>query len=162
MLVLVDGYNVTMRDPALSSRSKEVQRDALVALVAGRAQSLHGRGARVVVVFDAHDSLGHVSDDSGIVKTVYANIADDEIVRRCAASSGNVVVYSADMRLRARISQDVGRRVEYRDVSALFVGASPSSKRRKAGARRGDSELPPDANEITSELAEQWLHGDKE
>lgn len=157
MLILVDGYNVTMNDPALAGRSKEAQRDALVHVLCARVASLHGRGARAVVVFDAHESWGRSSEAAGPVKSVFATVADDEIVRRCGAAHGAVVLYTDDMRLRARISQDIGRRVEYRGVSALYLdSARQAGARRRAGAGP-DDELPADAKDITAELAEEWL-----
>lgn len=159
MLILIDGYNVTMHDPDLRDRSKEAQRDALGGIVARRVSSLHGRGAKAVLVFDAHGSWGAVSEDAGLVKVVYANVADDEIVRRCAGTSGSIVVYTDDMRLRSRISQDVGRRVEYRGVSALFLGSAVPSKRT---SRPRSDDLPPNAGDITAELAEHWLNDEGE
>lgn len=167
MLILVDGYNVTMADPALVGRSKEAQRDALVERVRRVAPTLHGRGSRPVIVFDAHESWGTTSEALGSVRAVYAAVADDEIVRRCADARGNVVVYTNDLRLRARISQDVGRSVEYRDVSALFAGSrsgsgrEPSGDRPQGGLERDDA-LPLDAGDITAELAERWLDKEEE
>lgn len=167
MLILVDGYNVTMRDPMLAGRDKEAQRDALVERLRRTVRVLHGRGAQTVVVFDAHGSWGRTTEALGSVKAVYADVADDEIVRRCAETRGNVVVYTDDMRLRARISQDVGRRVEYRDVSALFVGseqslARPGTSKNVRDGRQIEDGLPPDAGAITAELAEQWLDDEEE
>lgn len=162
MLILVDGYNVTMRDPALALRSKEAQRDALLERVRALAPTLHGRGARAVVVFDAHDTWGHTSEDRGYARAVYATSADDEIVRRCSLAKGAVVVYTDDMRLRARISQDVGRHVEYRDVSALFAGTTGSRGGTTSGTVEREDALPRDAKDITAELEELWLDGEGE
>lgn len=157
MLIIVDGYNATMADPELRDRSKEVQRDALVGRVRALLPALAGRGGRALVVFDAHGALGAHVEDMGSVKVVYAGSADDEIVKRCAAGTGNIAVYTDDMRLRARISQDVSRRVEYRGVSALFAGAArPPAPKRRGGVAREDG-LPPGAKDITAELGEIWL-----
>ncbi len=168
MLVLVDGYNVTMRDPALADRPKQAQRDALTQ----RLRAIAGRVApkgRVVVVFDARESLGASAESHGAVRVVYAADADTEIVRRAASAKGQVAVYTADMRLRARLSQDVGRHVEYRDISALFVGAGagrgrgPMSGRGRARPpHAGETGLPKGAKDITAELEELWLDDDKE
>lgn len=152
-----------MRDPALSGRSKEAQRDALVERLRLLATSIAGRGGRVTVVFDAHSSLGTSSATVGRVTTVFANSADDEIVRRCEAVRGQVVVYTDDIRLRMRISQDVGRHVEYRDVSLLEARADkarPASSGRTPG---GDKALPEGTKkEITAELEGLWLPDDEE
>jgi predicted RNA-binding protein with PIN domain len=160
MLLLVDGYNVTMRDPATSGRSKESQRDGLLARLRVHARRL-APGGTIVVVFDAHGQLGRSSDSDGSIKVVYASDADDEIVRRCGGSIGRVVVVTDDLRLRARISQDVGRRVEYRDGSSVFAetiaGASPASRKTPLAREAG---LPPGANKITEELKDLWLTED--
>ncbi|MDZ4168623.1 MAG: NYN domain-containing protein [Coriobacteriia bacterium] len=155
MLILVDGYNVTMRDPALAGRSKQAQRDALSERLRSRASRLAPRG-RIVVVFDARESIGASSETIGALQVAYAADADSEIVRRASGASGQVVVYTDDLRLRARISQDVGRHVEYRDVSALFVGAKPAPGKR-LGSIAAEEGLPKGAKDITAELGELWL-----
>lgn len=160
MLLLVDGYNVTMRDPATSGRSKEGQREELLARLRVHARRI-APGGMVVVVFDAHSALGRSSDSVGAVKAVYASDADDEIVRRCGGASGRVVVVTDDLRLRARISQDVGRHIEYRDgssVSAETIAGAPGSTREVPIVR--EAGLPPGANKITQELKELWLTED--
>ncbi len=161
MLILIDGYNVTMHDPALAGRTKEAQRDALVQRARHIVPREHGRAARAVVVFDARDSPAATSERRPGVETVYARDADDEIVARCARGKGAIVVYSNDMRLRMRISQDVRRTVEYRDVSALFAGAGRGSRgaAERSGAEEDPAayEPPPrDAADITAELEELW------
>jgi len=160
VLVLVDGYNVTMNDPALRDRSKEAQRDGLIERVRVLAPSI-ARGGSIVIVFDAHGSVIATSEKRGAVKVLYADSADDAIVRRCSGQAGNVVVYTGDLRLRARISQDVGRHVEYRDVSSLFVGTPATRSRKRPAAVREDGP-PPNAKDITAELSELWLDDEKE
>ena len=160
MLLLVDGYNVTMRDPATSGRSKESQREALLARLRVHARDI-APGGTIAAVFDAHRALGHTSEGAGPVKSVYADVADDEIVRRCSGAIGRVVVVTDDLRLRARISQDVGRHIEYRDGSSVFaetIAGTPSSPRNAPLAR--EAGLPPGANKITEELKDLWLTED--
>lgn len=159
MLVLVDGYNVTMRDPALAGRSKQAQRDALTERLRALAGRIAPRG-RVVCVFDARESLGASAESHGSVRVVYATDADTEIVTRASSATGRVVVYTDDLRLRARLSQDVGRHLEYRDVSALFAGASRGGGDRPQHA--GEERLPKGAKDITAELEELWLDDEKE
>jgi predicted RNA-binding protein with PIN domain len=159
MLLLVDGYNVTMRDPATSGRSKESQREELLARLRVHARRL-APGGTIVVVFDAHSELGRSAGPEGSVKVVYAHNADDEIVRRCCGAIGRVVVVTDDLRMRARISQDVGRHVEYRDGSSVFADriAGPTASRKASVAR--DEGLPSGANKITEELKDLWLTED--
>ena len=145
MLLLVDGYNVTMRDPATAGplEGGPARGPAGPRFVCTRA-SLRP-GGTVVVVFDAHGALGRSSDADGAVKAVYASVADDEIVRRCSGATGSVwSSCTDDLRMRARISQDVGRHVEYRDSSSVFAEnlaeASRASKRTPVAR---DAGLPP-------------------
>lgn len=156
MLILVDGYNVTMKDPATRDRDKEAQRDALVHRLATRGSALLGKGS-IVVVFDSRDRFGLSSETCGTVKVVYATDADSEIVRRCDAAGEHVVVVTDDMRQRARISQDVSRRVEYRGASTCFdaAGRGPQRKDRRPRITR-ETGLPADADEITKDLMDTW------
>jgi predicted RNA-binding protein with PIN domain len=156
MLFLVDGYNVAMADPNTRELAKEPMRAALVGRLARGAVGLLGKGS-VVVVFDAREQLGHTAETIGPVRVVYATDADTEIVRRAAAAKEHVVVVSNDMRLRARLSQDVARRVEYRDASTCFEGAEPSRRGLKRAATSRDIDLPSDADRITAELKKLWL-----
>lgn len=157
MLLLVDGYNVTMRDDATKALSKEQQRVTLVARLAAHAREL-AHGGRIVAVFDAHAQLGSSTEKRGAVSVVYAADADTEIVRRAAKASGQVTVVTDDLRLRARISQDVGRHVRFQDgVTVSQAGMSTTSKRKSAGYVTRDTGLPAGANEITRELKELWL-----
>ena len=162
MLLLVDGYNVTMRDPATSGRSKETQREELLARLRVHAARL-APGGETVVVFDAHDSLGRSSGTERPVRAVFSAVADDEIVRRCHLAKGKVAVVTDDLRLRSRISQDVGRHVEYRDGSSVYAETLAAASR-AAGSRRApvarEGGLPRGANEITRELKDLWLSED--
>lgn len=162
MLVLVDGYNATMRHESLSGRSREVQRDILVERLRTHHDRIAGRGGRVVAVFDAHGSLMGSTETTGNVTAVFARSADDEIVRRCAAATGPVAVYTDDMRLRMRISQDVGRHMEYRDVSALFSGGRPVRESATRVAEERDRPPRRVRDEITAELEDIWLAGEEE
>lgn len=161
MLFLVDGYNVTMRDPEVSALSKEGQRDVLVARLGGSGKTVLGAGT-IVVVFDARDSLGATSEMVGAVKVVYAADADDEIVRRASAAKGQVTVVTDDMRLRARLSQDVGRHTAFRDAVVCFQPAKPAGRAGRPQVAREDEGLPAGAKDITAELAELWLDEDDE
>jgi hypothetical protein len=163
MLLLVDGYNITMRDDATRGLSKEDQREALLVRLRSSAAELAPKGS-IVVVFDAHDQLGRTSHGDAPVKVVFAPSADDEIVRACSAATGQISVATDDLRLRARISQDVGRHVRFLDGSRLWAAArSPArSDRASRGSIARDEGLPAGANKITEELKELWLTGEDE
>lgn len=160
MLFLVDGYNVTKSDPATRDLSLEQQRHALAARLAASAGSVLGRG-RVVAVFDAREQLGLTDEVHRGVAMVYAPDADTEIVARCARAGRQVTVVTSDMRLRMRISQDVGRWVVYRDASVMFAGATVSAPPPSARPA-GDAGTPAHADEITKELEELWCKEDNE
>jgi predicted RNA-binding protein with PIN domain len=157
MILLVDGYNITMRDDSTSGLGKEAQRDALLGRLRMHAQTLAPKGS-IVVVFDAHEQLGHSSEGGDPVKAVFAADADDEIVRRCASARGQVAVATDDMRLRARISQDVGRHVRFLSGSDLSAESLDAARAKRSGARVAREEgLPSGANKITEELKGLWL-----
>lgn len=157
MLVLIDGYNVTMRDPQTSALSKEGQRASLVGRLRFSAGSVAPNGS-IVVVFDAREQLGYASEDTGTVRVVFAADADDEIARRCAAARGQVEVVTDDMRLRARIAQDVGRHVVFRSADAVTAAALRGARQAKiAEPVAREDELPAGADAITDELSKLWL-----
>lgn len=162
MLFLVDGYNVTHRDPATAGLALEEQRDALVARLRVRGRDLLGSG-RIVVVFDGAGGPG-LSTGGGVpVEIVYAHerSADDEIVRIAALHAGlpgKVVVVSADREVAERVKAQGGAAVEVRDSGACFESAGRGRARKGArGSAARDAGLPRGANAITRELKGLWL-----
>jgi predicted RNA-binding protein with PIN domain len=157
MLLLVDGYNVTMRDAEMAGHSKERQREELLGRLRAYAHTLAPKG-EIVVAFDAHAQLGRSSEEQPPVRAVFAPDADDEIVRRSALVRGQVTVVTDDMRLRARISQDVGRHVRFMDGASLSLDALQAARKRstKVSVAREEG-LPAGANRITEELKGIWL-----
>lgn len=157
MLLLVDGYNVTMRDAEMAGCSKERQREELLGRLRAHASTLAPKG-EIVVVFDAHAQLGRSSEGQPPVRAVFSASADDEIVRRSAVARGQVTVVTDDMRLRARISQDVGRHVRFLSGESLSPGALQVTRKRSTKGRIAREEgLPAGANKITEELKGIWL-----
>jgi predicted RNA-binding protein with PIN domain len=129
MLFLVDGYNVTRRDPATSELPLLDQRDALVARLRVRGRDLLGEG-RIVVVFDGVGGPG-LSTGGGVpVEIVYAHqhSADDEIVRIASRSKGPVVVVSSDRAVGSRASERATVKVEVRESSTLFEAAREATQ----------------------------------
>jgi predicted RNA-binding protein with PIN domain len=161
MLYLVDGYNVTRRDPATSELSLLDQREALAARLRVRGADLLGKG-RIVVVFDGESGPG-LSTGGGVpVEIVYAHqhSADDEIVRIASRSKSPVVVVSSDRALGERARERSTVQVEVREASTCFEAARGKSRRQSRGSIARDAGLPRGANAITRELKDLWLGED--
>lgn len=149
MRFLVDGYNVTKRDPATAGLPLAGQREALVARLAVRGRDLLGPG-EIVVVFDGVTG-GGAGSRRGIVEVRYARgeSADDVLVR--LAGAGTCVVSSDDE--VARRASAAGARVLATDT--CFEARKP--KRRGRGHPVSGGGLPRGAKEITRELKELWV-----
>lgn len=150
MRFLVDGYNVTKRDPSTSSLTLADQREALVARLATRGRDLLGAG-EIVVVFDGVAG-GGADARRGPVQVRYArDEAADELIARMAARDGTTVVTS-DGELAGR-ARTAGAAVL--GAECCFEGTAPRRKRGRYPA--GSVGLPSGANEITRELKKLWL-----
>lgn len=162
MLFLVDGYNVTRRDPATADMSLQEQRDALVARLRVRGADLLGSG-RIVIVFDGRGEIGFESPDSAPVQIVYARerSADDEIVGIASAARMRVTLVSDDRELSARVHSAATAGAEVRDASVLFEGARGARRARKRPSVARDAGLPRGASKITRELKDLWLKDDQ-
>ncbi|KAF0208259.1 MAG: NYN domain-containing protein [Actinomycetota bacterium] len=155
---LIDGYNVTMNDPATRALPAEEQRDALVQRLATRGAQLLGAGT-LTVVFDGR------TDDArpvgGMVDVRFSGdeTADDVIVRLAAAEQGEVTVVSSDRDLTARASASASGRVRVLGCESLFEAVRP--KRRGTRYPAASAGLPKGANLITEELKKLWLEDGK-
>jgi len=158
MLFVVDGYNVTRRDPATAPLSLAEQRDALAARLRVRGRDLLGNG-RIVVVFDGEGGPGLSTGGEVPVEIVYAHqrSADDEIVRIASRSKAPIVVVSSDRAVGERASQVATVRVEVRDASTCFEGARGTRRKKAKGSIARDVGLPRGANAVTRELKDLWL-----
>ncbi|MDO8847437.1 MAG: NYN domain-containing protein [Coriobacteriia bacterium] len=154
MRYVVDGYNVTKRDPATARLSLEGQREALVARLAARGQGLLGSGP-IVVVFDGVPDAGVGTFRRGSVEVRFSRLetADDLIVR--LAEGDGVTVVTSDTGLGIRVGA-FGARVLGSDVCFEGRAGKPSPRYRASSAG-----LPPGANKVTEELKKLWLD-DKE
>lgn len=154
MRFLVDGYNVTKRDPSTSSLPLEAQREALLARLSVRGRDLLGIG-QITVVFDGVAGGGAKSSRGSVeVRYTRGESADDVIVR--LAEGGDVTVVTSDSGLAWRASS-AGARV----LSAEMCFESRRPKRRGAPPRGGGSGLPRGAHEITRELKDLWLNDEE-
>lgn len=160
MLYLVDGYNVTMADPATRAMPREQQRLYLVRRLAARPGLLPTRG-RLTVVFDGGMSAGDESAASVTVRFSKDRSADDLIVSLARASEVPVTVVTSDRELQSRVKEHVkGARVM--PSSSLFEEVRPVSRDRGGTRASGDAErTPKGANRITEELKDLWLPPDE-
>jgi predicted RNA-binding protein with PIN domain len=161
MLYLVDGYNVTRRDPATTSLSLLEQREALAARLRVRGRDLLGNG-RIVVVFDGEGGPGLSTGGEVPVEIVYAHqrSADDEIVRIASRSKSPVTVVSSDRALGQRARERATVEVEVREASTCFEAARGARRKKARGSIARDAGLPRGANAITRELKDLWLSED--
>ena len=161
MLILVDGYNVTRRDPATGGLSLIEQREALVARLRVRGRDLLGTG-RIIVVFDGQNGPG-LSTGGGVpVEIIYAHKhnADDEIVRIAGNATEKVVVVTSDRELVARVRAKAAGESEGREASVCFESARGKPRSKARGSIARDAGLPRGANAITRELKDLWLKDD--
>ncbi|PKQ36885.1 MAG: hypothetical protein CVT59_10370 [Actinobacteria bacterium HGW-Actinobacteria-1] len=153
MRFIIDGHNVTMRDPATRSLSTEDQRDALVRRLAVRGRELLGAGA-ITVVFDGRTADAPHTSGALDVRFSAEESADDVIVRLATGVDG-VTVVTDDRGLAARVTS-ANERARVLGCEALFEAARP--KRGKRGRYPAASAgLPKGANQITEELKKLWL-----
>jgi len=158
MLYLVDGYNVTMADPATCTMPRETQRLYLVRRLAARPDLLPTRG-RVMVVFDGGLSAGDESTHGVTVRFSKDSSADDLIVSLAKASDVPVTVVTSDRELQSRVREHV-KGAKVLPSPSLFDEAKPAARAR-GGSRGGpggtSAGLPKGANRITEELKDLWL-----
>ena len=156
MHFIIDGYNITRRDPATSEFSIRDQRDALVRRLAARGDTLLGNGS-VTVVFDGRAGMASETSPFAGIEVLFSRdeTADELIVRLARAARGKIVVVTSDRELGARASSASQHPVEIREASTLFEARRPPRKHAPAPPR--DVGLPRGANRITKELKDIWL-----
>ncbi len=153
MRFIVDGHNVTMRDPATRSLSTEDQRDALVRRLAVRGRELLGTGA-ITVVFDGRTADAPHTSGALEVRFSAEESADDVIVRLATGVEG-VTVVTDDRGLAVRVTS-ANERARVLGCETLFEAARP--KRGGRGRYPATSAgLPKGANKVTEELKKLWL-----
>ncbi len=152
MRFIIDGHNVTMRDPATRSRSPEAQRAALVRRLAVRGRQLLGAGA-ITVIFDGRTADAPHTSGALQVRFSAEESADDVIVR-LAATGDDVTVVTDDRGLATRVAT-ANEHARVLGCETLFEEARP--KRRGARYPAATAGLPKGANRITEELKKLWL-----
>jgi len=150
MRYIVDGYNVTRRDPATCDSDLATQREALVARLAVRGADLLGAGP-LVVVFDGQSGGGADGRRGNVEVRFSRDETADDLIVRLAAGPGDTVVTS-----------DAGLARRVRAVGAAVIGAEScfeGRRVRRRGRRYPASTvgLPPGASKVTEELKKIWL-----
>lgn len=139
--VIVDGYNVIRRIPALADRERRGLEAGRTALIDRLARYRRATGHRLTVVFDGVEAGWYEEQRSRergveVVFTARGTRADETIVRMARdASRGAVVVVTAD--------RDVARQVERRGGAVLSPEAfdarlGAAAERREADARAAE------------------------
>ncbi|MGI6032524.1 MAG: NYN domain-containing protein [Coriobacteriales bacterium] len=120
MRYLIDGYNVTKRDPATCQLSLEAQREALEERMRTHARALIGT-TDYLIVWDGAGGRGVVHGHDR--KSAYTRLptADDSIVERVRETSEKICVVTSDQGLRARCRSAARVRVEFKPSDALFA-----------------------------------------
>lgn len=155
-LLILDGYNLMLRDADPANASLADAREAFVR----RVDSLRTPEEDVVVVFDgrAGRSSGGPAEGVRVVFARAPRTADDVIVKRVErAPRGSVEVLTRDRELRHRVKSAGGR---VGDVDA-FLARDRNRKRTSApkGRARGGKPAPPRGAEL-----DDWerLFGERE
>ena len=156
MKYLIDGYNVTRRDPATRSLSLEKQRQALEARLRIHGQELLGTADYVIVWDGAGGSARNASKGSKADFT-RLDTADDSIVGRVARSPEAVTVVTSDNELANRVRSVAQKGIAVMSSDALFASATTKKGASKKKPRMSrDVGIPSFANEINRELKEIW------
>lgn len=154
MRYLIDGYNVTRRDPVTRDLPLEEQRTALE-----QRMRLHGRDllgkAPYLIVWDAAEGEG-LCRPSGSVEYTRQPTADDAIVEKVRAAAGLVGVVTSDRELADRCRAAAAHGVEVLPAERLFAGAVAKAGGKRHAARIIDEGIPANAHAINRELKELW------
>lgn len=163
MRYLVDGYNITKGDPATRGLSLEAQRDALVARVRSRGDSLLGAGC-ITVVFDGAGGSGASREMAGSVEIRYARdgSADDVLAALAESAAEKICLVSSDRELGQRVQVHARHGWETLPRDVLFEAAKPRARRRTQEYPSRAAGLPSGANRITEELKKLWLDDEGE
>ena len=159
MQYLVDGYNVTKRDPATSGLSLDEQRTALERRLRARAVDLLGRGP-YTIIWDAAGGEGVVRRSDEHVAYTRLPTADDSIVERVRRSAERVGVVTSDRGLADRCRAVAQHGVDVLPVERLFERPPASVRANAVRGKRApmprDVGIPANANEINRELKKLW------
>lgn len=149
MRFLVDGYNVTKRDPATRASALEEQRASLAARLRVRGADLLGAG-EIVVVFDGQPGVGRETGAGAVQVRFSRGESADELIVRMADATTAVITSDEELASRVRV-----RGATVLPAESCFEGRRP--KRRSGRYPASTVGLPKGANEITREMKKLWL-----
>ncbi|MBC5584174.1 NYN domain-containing protein [Eggerthella sp. NSJ-70] len=159
MRYLVDGYNVTKRDPATSGLSIAEQRDALERRLRATAARVLGSSS-YTIVWDAAGGEGVVRPAGDKVAYTRLPTADDAIVERVRRAPERIGVVTSDRELAERCRAVALHGIDVLPSERLFAGASAPAKSKGGRGKRKpmprDVGIPANANEINRELKKLW------
>lgn len=154
MRYLVDGYNVTKRDPALATLGLGDQRESLVARLAVRGSDVLGSGD-IVVVFDGVAGGGADSCRGQVAVRFSRDEPADDLIARMVADGVATTVVTSDDGLARRVTADGARVLP---AESCFAGRTAPRRGRYPASTAG---LPPGANKVTEELKKLWLDNEE-
>lgn len=149
MRFLVDGYNVTKRDPSLSAMPLAGQREALATRLAVRGSDLLG-GGPIVVVYDGVSGGGSDTRHGAVEVRYSRDEPADDLIERLTGAGDTVVTSDGELATRVR-----GKGAAVLAAEVCFE--RPGARRRRGRFPASTAGLPRGANEITRELKELWL-----
>ena len=154
MHYLIDGYNVTRRDPSTKDLPLEDQRAELEKRLRIGKTMLPGK-ATYSIVWDAAGGAGivHPTDRSEYTRMP---TADDAIVEKVRRATERIGVVTSDNELAGRCRSAALHGVDVLPAERLFADAKPPKKRSKNTPMRRDIGIPANAHEINRELKEIW------
>jgi predicted RNA-binding protein with PIN domain len=164
MFHVIDGYNVTKRDPATRELSLEDQRHALEARMRTRARTAIGT-TDYLIIWDGAGGKGIVHANSNHVRFTRLDTADDAIVARVREENRRVCIVTSDNGLVRRCKSAATQGVEIKpsdilfEDAPLFAALKPETTGKQPRHRKSSNAepgIPPFANEINQELKNIW------
>lgn len=154
MHYLIDGYNVTRRDPSTKDLPLEDQRVELEKRLRANKTELLGK-ATYSIIWDAAggDGVVHPSERSEYTRMP---TADDAIVEKVRRASERIGVVTSDNELANRCRSAALHGADILPSESLFAHAKQPKKRAQKAPMRRDIGIPANANEINRELKELW------
>lgn len=155
MHYVIDGYNVTKRDPVTNGLSLEAQRDALERRLRITATDMLGK-ATYLIVWDAAGGEGVVRPTDPHEEYTRLPTADDAIVEKVRRAQTRIGVVTSDRKLADRCRSVASHGVDILPAERLFAAATSKAKSHRKAPLPRDIGIPANANEINRELKELW------